>query len=282
MTTYTELRKISLGFRRLSSNLLRSGVDDSDVALSRLMKYIEKTDFIHDCIHSVIDEVEYDFRNCFLIENVGWNKINIPEDEAEHLKAQYDYMNYIMNADKKSVCNEAMEYPHSSKECSEIIQDFLDATIKPMIDYINDAISTEMIILEEGSKKAAPTVIQHVEQNYGTLNAQASGNITSSNNVSIIVNDINELLSKIIPSIDALNVPDDEKENIKDDLESISEQVQSVTPKKSRIKNCVARVKKFVDDFGMELAVSLATGAVTNMDWQQLILQAEAWLATLG
>lgn len=282
MTTYTELRKISLEFRRLSSNLLRSGVDDSDVALSRLMKYIEKTDFIHDCIHSVIDEVEYDFRNCFLIENVGWNKINIPEDESEHLKAQYDYMNYIMNADKKSVCNEAMEYPHSSKKCSEIIQDFLDATIKPMIDYINDAISTEMIILEEGSKKAAPTVIQHVEQNYGTLNAQASGNITSSNNVSIIVNDINELLSKIIPSIDALNVPDDEKENIKDDLESISEQVQSVTPKKSRIKNCVARVKKFVDDFGMELAVSLATGAVTNMDWQQLILQAEAWLATLG
>ena len=105
MTTYTELRKISLEFRRLSSNLLRSGLNDSDVALLRLMKYIEKTDFLHDCIHSVIDEVEYDFRNCFLIENDGWNKINIPEDEAEHLKAQYDYMNYIMNADNKSVCN---------------------------------------------------------------------------------------------------------------------------------------------------------------------------------
>ncbi len=258
--------------------MLRSGLDDSDVALTRLMKYIENTEFIHDCIHSVIDEVDYDFRDCFIIENDGWNEINIPEDEAKHLKAQYDYMNYIMNSDKKSVRNEAMSYPHSSKKWSDIIQSFLDDAIKPLIDYINDAISSEMILIEGTMSKPAQTVYNNV---YGTMNWSESGSITSNNTT--IVNDTKELLEKIISSLDVLtDIPADEIDSVKDDFESIAEQMQSATPKKSRVQKCIAGIKKFANEFGMKLAVTLATGTVTSTDWQQLIEQIENWLATLG
>lgn len=121
MNTYTELRKISLEFRRLSSNLLRSGRDDSDVALARLMKYIETTTFIHDTIHNAIDNIDFDFRQCFLIDGSGWHGINIPTDEYQHLKAQYDYMSFILSESNKSVSNEAFNYPHSSKSWSDIV-----------------------------------------------------------------------------------------------------------------------------------------------------------------
>lgn len=278
MTTYTELRKISLEFRRLSSNLLRSGLDDSDVALARLMKYIENTEFIHDSVHSVIDNVDYDFKECFIIDGDGWNEMNIPEDEAKHLKAQYDYMNYIMSSDKKCVRSEAMNYPHSSKKWSDIIQSFLDDAIKPMIDYINDAISAEMILIEGTMSKQPSTVYNNV---YGTMNWSESGSITSSNTT--IVNDTKELLEKIVSSLDVLNgIPSDEVESVKDDLELISEQMVSPSPKKSRLQKCVAGIKKFVSDFGMKLAVTLTAGAVTSTDWQQLIEQLEKWIATLS
>ena len=62
MSEYRELRTISLDFRRISSNLLSSDDGDADVNLHRLMDYIEKTPFIHDRVHSVVDQVEYDFQ----------------------------------------------------------------------------------------------------------------------------------------------------------------------------------------------------------------------------
>lgn len=283
MTTYTELRKISLEFRRLSSNLLRSDRDNSDVALARLMKYIETTTFISDTLHNAIDGLEFDFKQCFLIEGSGWHGISIPEDEMCHLKAQYDYMNYIMNDEKRSVCNEAFQYPHSSKHWADIIQEFLDFAIKPMIDYINDAISTEMIIIEEEEKRKQPSIVQNIGTNYGTMNAQGSGSIVSTNNTSVVMNDINELLSKILPSIEVLqDISDDEKDSIKDDLESIQEQINAKEPKKSRLQKALAGVKKFAGDFSMKLAVTLAAGAVTGSDWSLLIQNIEQFISQIA
>lgn len=279
MITYTELRKISLEFRRLSSNLLRSVREDSDVALARLMKYIEATTFIHDTIHNAIDSVDFDFKQCFLIRDTGWNRVNIPEDEYCHLKAQYDYMNYILDDEKKSVGDEACKYPNSSKSWSEIIQDFLDTAVKPMIDYINDAISTEMIVIEEYEKKTIPSIVQNIGHNYGTLNTQGTGSIVSTNNINVAINEINELLSKIIPSIDNIaDVSDDGMESIKDDLESIREQINSPEPKKSRLRKSLAGIKKFTEEFSMKLAVSLASGAVTSTDWNLLIQNVEQFI----
>ena len=47
---------------------------------------------------------------------------------------------------------------------TDIIQRFLENTVKPLINFINDEISKEMILLED-EKKAAP-----MTQNIGTVN----------------------------------------------------------------------------------------------------------------
>ena len=74
-------REISLDFRRISSNLLSSDDGDADVNLHRLMDYIEKTPFIHDRVHSVVDQVEYDFQACFPTHSSEWASTSIPVDE---------------------------------------------------------------------------------------------------------------------------------------------------------------------------------------------------------
>lgn len=59
---------------------------------------------------------------------------------------------------------------------TDIIQRFLENTVKPLINFINDEISKEMILLED-EKKTAP-----MTQNIGTVNGpviqQGSGSIT--------------------------------------------------------------------------------------------------------
>lgn len=151
-----------------------------------------------------------------------------------------------------------------------------------MIDYINDAISMEMIVLEAETKLPVPTVYQTIENNYGTANAQGTGNITSSNISTSTVSDITDLLAKILPCLDLLSdVPQDEIDNVKDDLESVEEQLTSAAPKKKRLQKAVDGIKKFLSDFSMKVAVSVAAGAVTSADWFMLIQKLEEYISSI-
>ena len=142
MSEYRELRTISLDFRRISSNLLSSDDGDADVNLHRLMDYIEKTPFIHDRVHSVVDQVEYDFQACFPTHSSEWASTSIPVDENCHIKAIYDYMRYIVETPNTNVLGQAMQYLwKKGATYTDIIQRFLENTVKPLINFINDEIS---------------------------------------------------------------------------------------------------------------------------------------------
>lgn len=280
MSSLLELRKVSLSFRRVSSNLLNTDRDSADVCLTRFLKFIDDTPEISKIIHSAIDGIDYDFNNCFGINDYG-RDCKIPVDEKEHLKAQYDFAHSIADDEKDNVLKEAFKVYRSPN--SDKVREFISDYFKPMIDYINDAISTEMIILEESESKMNPSIIQHIGANYGTMNTQGTGSIVTTNNTNVVLNDINSLLSKILPSIDAIeDISDDDKESITDDLESIKEQVNAKEPKKSRLQKALANIKKFAGDFSMKLAVSLAVGAVTKVDWNLLIQNVEQFISQIA
>lgn len=109
-----QLRKLSLEFRRLSSNLLNSTDDTADINLSRLLKFIDGNELILGFIKDKISGVDYDFKKCYAIGCSGWADFNPPEDEACHIKAQYDYLLFINNEDKINVRGQAMRYCWSS------------------------------------------------------------------------------------------------------------------------------------------------------------------------
>ncbi len=281
MSEYRELRTISLDFRRISSNLLSSDDGNADVNLHRLMDYIEKTPLIHDRIHSVVDQVEYDFQTCFPIHSSGWASTSIPVDENCHIKAIYDYMRYILDTPKTNVLGQAMQYLWKSGETyTDIIQKFLENAVKPLINFINDEISKEMILLEDEKKDTAMT------QSIGTVNGpviqQGSGSITLNTKNGVSATDLNLLIEKLISSLPTINnVAADEIESVKDDLESLQEQIYSPAPKRSRMQKAVAGIKKFAGEVLSKASVSMATSAITGTDWTTLIQQAEMFIGGL-
>ena len=274
-----ELRKLSLEFRRLSSNLLNSTDDTADITLSRFLKFIDGNDLISGFIKDKISGVDYDFKKCYAIGCSGWAEFNPPEDEACHIKAQYDYLLFINNEDKVNVRGQAMRYCWSSRKINDNIQSFLDMAFKPFIDFINDNLSMEMIIYDEMDKTMiGNTYIQNIETVNGSASQQNSGVINTYNTTNDTSSMIT-LIDKLLASLPEIQGVDSEKiENVKDDLEIIQEQLKSDTPKKNRIKKALAGIKKFAGDFSMKLAVTLAAGAVTQMDWSLLLQQIENFI----
>jgi hypothetical protein len=274
-----ELRKLSLEFRRLSSNLLNSTDDTADINLSRFLKFIGGNELILAFINDKISGVDYDFKKCFDIGCSGWANFNPPEDETCHIKAQYDYLKFINNEDKISVRGQAMQYNWSSRKINDNIQSFLDMAFKPLIDFINDQLSMQMIVCDEEAKTmGGNTYIQNIGNVNGSANQQHSGVINAYNTTND-VSSMMTLIDKLLSSLPKLQGIDKEEiENVKDDLEMVQEQLKSDKPKKNRIGKALVGIKRFAEDFSMKLAVTLATGAVTGMDWSMLLQQLESFI----
>lgn len=237
MNQMKELRSISLDFRRISSNLLRTSYEQADVALTRFYNFINGTNWIYNLLQPIITETDYDFRECFMPSD-SRREFVIPLDEKKHMDA-----------------------------------------FKPLIDYINDSISKEMILIG-GDTTQVPAV--NIGNNYGTANIQGKGTINSTNTVNLASNEIKQLIEKIMPSLEYIqDVPEEEKVSVQDDLESIQEQLVSATPKKNRIQKALNGIKEFVKNFPMSLAVNMATTAIVNADWVTLIQQIELFVASL-
>ena len=274
-----ELRKLSLEFRRLSSNLLNSTNDTADINLSRFLKFIDGNELISVIIQDKISGVDYDFKKCYAIGCSGWADYNPPEDEACHIKAQYDYLNFINNENTVNVRSQAMNYCWSDKKINTIIQNFLDMAFKPLIDYINDQLSMEMIVYDEEEKAmGGNTYIQNIETVNGSASQQNSGVINTYNTTND-TGSMLELIDKLLASLPEIQGVDAEEiENVKDDLEMVQEQLKTDNPKKNRIGKALVGIKKFAGDFSMKLAVTLAAGAVTGADWGMLLQQLENFI----
>ncbi len=266
-----ELRKLSLNFRRLSSNLLNSTDNTADVNLSRFLDFIDGNELISKCIKEKIDGLSYDFRECFNMGCSEWASIKPPKDTNCHIKAMYDYMVFINNENKTSVRGQAMRYFWSNEEINDNIQSFLEMAFKPLIDFINDQLTAEMLMYEEAKTMIGNTYIQNIETVNGPASQQNNG-VINAYNTTIDTSSVIALIEKLIASLPEIQeVNSEEKENVKDDLEVIEEQLKSGMPKKNRIRKAVAGIKKFADEFAMKLAVTVAAGAVTGADWSALL-----------
>lgn len=242
MSNLVELKRISIEFRRLSSNLLCSGDDNVDSNLYRFKEYIDKTEIISNIISEKIKNVEIIFSECFQIESNDWCEVNIPKEENKHLKAIYDLIEYI-TSNEISVRNVAFGYYCSSRKIKDIIQNFLNISIKPLIDYIIDEISKKMII-EEGYIMAGVNINgadnSTISIAYGGSTQNVTSNINSNNEIIKTIYSIKEELKKS-------EINEEEKESIEDDLDVIKEQVQNSVEKPTRLKKAYFNLISFLE-----------------------------------
>lgn len=243
--TLIELRTLSIDFRRTSSNLLNATDDNADVLLLRFKKYIDETSFVAKIVHDATQDIEYDFHDCFKSEHGSWMDIVPPCDEGCHIKAQYDYIDDICT--NGSVLGQAVNYYCSSNNCVDIIRHFLCDAFKPLIDFINDAISKEMMLQEEATRSESASMKQVFNAPvYGSVN-QAHGDIQSANTT--VVNDIEtiaKLIDEILPAIEAADLEAEEKESLIDDLETVKEETCKESPKGVRLKKALSGISSFL------------------------------------
>lgn len=240
-----EYRKVSQQFRRLSSNMLKSDYNDGNIQLIRFRKFIEENEIINNIIQEKISDIDYDYKGNFIIEDGSWSSISIPIDEGKHIKAMYDYLIDITN-EEKDIRWRANKFSRSSgsKKWNDIIREYLDKAFKPLVDFIVDSLSMEMIEME--SVKNETHIHQNINKNYGTATI-AQGNVESVNNVTLNDSqDIKELVESLKGLIIEEDFDEEEKEEVIDDLETIEQEINNENPKNVKMRKAWQGVKNFI------------------------------------
>lgn len=243
MSDVKELKRISLEFRRLASNLLGTGYETADISLYRFKEYIDNTIIINDILQNKIKNVEIDFKECFPIESNDWCSVHIPREENKHIKAIYDLIEYIVS-NNIQLLGISASYYCSSRKFVDIIQNFLNLTIKPLIDYIVDELSKQ-ILLEE--KINMPTVnLNHTQNSTVSLAFGSQQMVTSSINIEN-VEDIHKIIEDIKKELEIIEMDKEDKENLFDDLDVVDEQINSSVEKPTRLKKAYNNISSFLE-----------------------------------
>lgn len=254
-----EYRKVSQAFRRIASNMLTTKYDDGNIQLIRFRKFIQENELIKNIIQEKIKDVDYDYKKEFIVEDGSWSNIAIPIDESKHIKAMVDYLIDITNREE-DIRGRAFKFCHGSGKWNDIIREYLDKAFKPLVDFIVDSLSMEMIEME--TVKQETHIHQNIGNNYGTASV-AQGNINSVNNVAL--NDVQEI-KKLVKSLKSLiikeEIDEELKEEVIDDLETIEEEVSSEKPKHIKIKKASQGIKNFIGKIPKGIAT--ATVMVTQ------------------
>lgn len=250
MLDIKEYKKISLDFRRVASNFLRTEYTNQDIPLQRFYSYIEKESTIKNIILNKIDGVDYDFHDCFGKDEFGRSYIDIPLDEEKHIKAMYDYLSYIVE-NNVSLYSLSMDFPCGSKKITDYLQNFIDLAFKPLIDYIQDELSKLMIMIEEEKMGI------DMSNNQGVINYAKDNSVIKSDSVinHNTLEEIANVIESIKDTIKNVDIDKDEKDNVLDDIEVVQEQLQCSVEKPARLRKAFNNIKTFLTNS------SLLTGA---------------------
>lgn len=243
MMNIIEYRKASLEFRRLGSNVLTTNYEEGNLHLIRLRMYIEKNEIIHEIISDKIKDVEDSYKENLIVSDGGWSYLNVSPNEDEHIKVVYYYLIDITK-ERKDIRGIARCFHCSSTSWNDIIRNYMNKVFKPLIDFVIDSLSKEMMILE--SEKTVTHITQNISSNYGTANI-AQGDIHSINTIDQNnIKEITDLITEVRGLIEGSELSPETKEEVVDDLETAKEQIESKQPKIIKLKKAFNGLKNFV------------------------------------
>lgn len=229
-----DLKKISREFRSVSSRLIQSSYEDIFPILNIFINTIEKQEIVYEYIKNCTND-GYDVKKAFEDAYGDWDNIfllgNTVEEEVYTI---YNILKYILD-NNVDITMITMGYSRS-KYYQEKVKAFHDRVTLVLVNHIDNYLMN--IAIDMGYDEE----VKHMITVNGTQVNISNGNST----LNAVQNNNNNESSELIKIIDAIkgsidkDIPEDEKEIILENVETIQEQLESEKPKKGLIKTCIA------------------------------------------
>ena len=140
----SELKKISLKYRTLSSQMLKVDSQEEINYIKMYYDFINNTEILSTYIKNC-HKRDYDFDEIY--KNKYWNDmLELPDNEADLVDYVYQLIQYILSG-KKKLFSLGQGYSNSNK-FKDIITAFMRKAIEPFVDMIKNYLEMELVDAE--------------------------------------------------------------------------------------------------------------------------------------
>ena len=148
--TKKELRKISLEFRTLSSQMLKIDSQEEIGFIKAFYSFITETDFICDYIASC-HKMDYDFESIYKEKRL-YDRLQLPAGQAEIVDFGYQLIQFILKG-KRQLFWYGQAYTSSNK-FSDMISSFMRKVIEPFVVALRSFLETNLIDTDDIAEKS--------------------------------------------------------------------------------------------------------------------------------
>lgn len=147
--TKKELRKISLQYRTLSSQMLKIDSQEEINCVRIFFDYITNTSFIMEYISECHKE-NYDFAEIY--KNKSWNDmLTLPDSQEAIIDYGYQLLQYILDGPKQL---HALAYGYSSsKKFKDMIAAFMRKTVEPFVTAVKSYLELSLLDCPENESE---------------------------------------------------------------------------------------------------------------------------------
>lgn len=147
--TKKELRKISLQYRTLSSQMLKIDSQEEINCVKIFFDYITNTSFIMEYISECHKE-NYDFAEIY--KNKSWNDmLTLPDSQEAIIDYGYQLLQYILDGPKQL---HALAYGYSSsKKFKDMIAAFMRKTVEPFVTAVKSYLELSLLDCPENESE---------------------------------------------------------------------------------------------------------------------------------
>lgn len=147
--TKKELRKISLQYRTLSSQMLKIDSQEEINCVKIFFEYITNTSFIMEYISECHKE-NYDFAEIY--KNKSWNDmLTLPDSQEAIIDYGYQLLQYILDGPKQL---HALAYGYSSsKKFKDMIAAFMRKTVEPFVTAVKSYLELSLLDCPENESE---------------------------------------------------------------------------------------------------------------------------------
>ncbi len=145
----SELKKISLKYRTLSSQMLKVDSQEEINYIKMYYDFINNTEIIAEYIKDCHKQ-DYDFDEIY--ENKFWNDmLTLPDNEEDLVDYCYQLIEYVLSG-KKQLFRLGQGYSKSNK-FKDIISAFMRKAVEPFVDIIRNHLEMELVDAEDVPEK---------------------------------------------------------------------------------------------------------------------------------
>lgn len=229
-----EFQVMSTEFRRISSRLLKTDVDDGLENLKRLLSFIESTPIIWDFIkeHNTLTfDIEKEIQKREMFKGY-----HIEPDKNYEISFIYQLLKFCAEhrQDYVSICY----WYGSSRKFQDMVDSFNSRVVHLLVSHIKVYLKGGWLSMGDSEKISINVNGGQVAiaQGQGTVNA-------TQNNYNGQGQTIKELAEEFYKLIEALDMDKEEKEDTKEIIEVAVAEVVSEKPKRSLVKHAIEKIE---------------------------------------